>query len=154
MLGKPGPKTPLRVNTGLFQSSKRVVKQAVGGGERNSEIVALPNQYKDTPNDLIDSSDPESPDRAGPIDERSRNALRSESSSADLSEGDCLDEDVPDKSSRLAPKTGDSQVRQRHVVTPRAGYGKSQRGGEDRRRNKINPVVGKSSVYHHVIDRY
>lgn len=125
----------------------------------NSEIVAIPNRYKDTLDDLIDSSDPESSDRAGPIDERSRNAPMSEGSSADLSEGNCLDEDLPDRSSRLAPKTRDSQVRQRRVVAPRAGYGKSKRGGEDRRGNKINPVVRGSSgteasVYHHVIDRY
>ena len=125
----------------------------------NSEIVAISNQYKDTLDDLIDSSDPESPDRAGPIDERSRNAPMSEGSLADLSERDCWNENLPDRSSRLAPKTEDSQVRQRHVVATRAGYGKSQRGREDRWGNKINPVVEGSShieasVYHHIIDRY
>ena len=82
----------------------------------NSEIVAIPNRYKDTLDDLIDSSDPESPDRARPIDERSRNAPMSEGSIADCSEGDSLDEDLLNKSSQLAPKTEDSQVRQCRVV--------------------------------------
>ena len=77
----------------------------------NSEIVAISNRYKDTLDDLIDSSDPESPDRAGPIDERSHNAPMFEGSSADCSEGNCLDENLPDRSSWLAPKTEDSQVR-------------------------------------------
>ena len=70
----------------------------------NSEIVAIPNRYKDTLDDLIDSSDPESPDWAGLIDKRSRNAPMSESTSSDLSERDCLDENLPDRSLRLAPK--------------------------------------------------
>ena len=80
--------------------------------------MAIPNRYKDTLDNLIDSSDPESPDRARPIDERSRNIPMSEGSSADCSEGDCLDEDLPDKSSRLAPKIEDSPMRQRRVVSP------------------------------------
>ena len=125
----------------------------------NSEIVAIPNRYKDTLDNLIDNSDPESPDRAGPIDERSCNVPISGGSLADRSEGDCLDKDLPDKSSQLEPKIENSQVRQRRVVAPWAGYWKSQGGGEDRWENKINPVVGessdiKTSVYHHVIDRY
>ena len=71
----------------------------------NSEIVAIPNQYKDTLNDLIDSSDPDSSHWAGPINERSRNTPMSESSSADLSEGNSLDKDLPERLSWLAPKT-------------------------------------------------
>ena len=125
----------------------------------NSEIVTILNQYKNTLDDLIDSSDPESVDRAGAIDNKFRNAAMSEGSSANLSKGDCLDRDLPNKSSRLACKTRDSQVRQCRVIAPQAGYGKSKRGGEDRRGNKINTVVGGSSntetnVYHHVIDWY
>ena len=125
----------------------------------NSEIVASSNQYKDTLNDLIDNSDPELPDRAGPIDGKSRNAPMSKDSLADLSKGDCLDEDLPNRSSRLAPKNEDLQVRQRRVVAPQAGYGKSQKGGEDRCGNKINPIVGgrsntEPSVYYHTIDQY
>ena len=84
----------------------------------NSEIVAIPNQYKDTLDDFIDSSDSKSLDWAGPIDKRSRNAPMSKDSSADLSKRDCLDKDLPDRSLRLAPKTEDSQVRQRRIVTP------------------------------------
>ena len=75
-----------------------------------SEIVVISNQYKDTLDDLIDSSDPESPDRMGPIDERSCNASISEGSSANLLKGDCLDEDLQDRLSRMVPKTEDGQV--------------------------------------------
>ena len=32
-------------------------------GERKSEIVAIPNKYKDPLDDLIDSSDTKSPDQ-------------------------------------------------------------------------------------------
>ena len=103
--GKPGPKTPLRVNIRLFQSSGNGLLSRRLGGVRNSKIVAIPNQYKNTLDDLIDSSDPESADRAGPIDERSQNTPMSEGSSADLSEKNCLDKDLLEKSSWLAPKT-------------------------------------------------
>ena len=82
-----------------------------------------------------------------------------EGSSADLSERDYLNEDLLDRSSRLVPKTENSQVRQRCVVVSQIGYEKSQRGGEDRWRNKIYPVVGgrsntKARVYHHIINWY
>ena len=42
---------------------KRVLKQVVGGAEGKFEIVAIPNKYKDTLDDLIYSSDIEFPDR-------------------------------------------------------------------------------------------
>ena len=41
---------------------KQVVKQVVREKVENSEIVAICNRYKNTLDDLIDSSDPESPD--------------------------------------------------------------------------------------------
>ena len=82
----------------------------------NFEIMPIPNQYKDTLDDLIDSSNPKSPDWVEPIDKRFCNASMSESSSADFSEGDCLDEDFLDKSSRLAPKTENLKVRQSRVI--------------------------------------
>ena len=94
-------------------------------GVRNIEIVAISNQYKDTLDDLIDSSDLESLDWVEQIDKKSRNAPMSEGSSADLSEKDCLDEDLPDRSSQLAPKTENLQVRQRRIIAPRAGYWES-----------------------------
>ena len=71
----------------------------------NPEIVAIPNQYKDTLDDFIDSSDLWSPDWARLIDKRSHNALISESSSTDLSKGDCLNKDLLNRSSQFAPKT-------------------------------------------------
>lgn len=105
----------------------------VGGwGEKeNSEILAISNQYKNTLDDLIDSSDSESLDWARIIDVRICNTSRSEVSSADLLEGNYLDEDVPNKSLWLMPKTGDSRVHQRHVVTSWARYRKSCKGGKD-----------------------
>ncbi len=79
----------------------------VEGTEGKSEIAAIPSKYKDTLDDLIDSSDEKSPDQLGPIHKGSRNALRSKGSSIGLLEGDCcLDsEDVSDTSLGLAPKT-------------------------------------------------
>ena len=35
---------------------KKVIKQAVGGTGQKSEILAIPNQYKDTLDELVDSS--------------------------------------------------------------------------------------------------
>lgn len=82
----------------------------------NSEIVTISNQYKDTLDDLIDSLDPESSDRTGPIYERSRNVLMSKGSSANLSEEDSLNEDLSDGLSQLAPKTENLQICQCRVV--------------------------------------
>ena len=84
----------------------------------NSKIVAIPNQYKDTLDDLLNSSNSKSLDWVRPVDKKSRNALMSEGSLADLSKWDCLDKDLLDRSSCLAPKTRDLQVRQRRVVAP------------------------------------
>ncbi len=64
---------------------KRVLKQVVGGAERMSKIAAIANKYKDTLDDLMDSSDVESLEvprsKGTPIDAR-----------PDL-EGDHLDKD-------------------------------------------------------------
>ena len=104
---------------------KRVVKQVVRGGGGNSEIMAISIQYKDTLDDLINSSDPESPNQERPIDVRFYNVAMSESSLTDLSGRDYLNVDLSDRSSRLASKTKDSQVRCRHIIAPWADYGKS-----------------------------
>ncbi len=105
--------------------------------------MAIPNKYKNTLDDLIDSSDtesldwPNSPNRPGLIDKGSHNAPRSKGGSPTLLEEDCLDEDVPITSLEPAPKIRTSQVHQRHDVASlgpksrRAQYGNSQRGGED-----------------------
>lgn len=63
---------------------------------RNSEIVAIFNQYKNILKDLINSLDPKSLDWAGLIDKKSCNALMSEGSSIDLLEQNFLDEDFSD----------------------------------------------------------
>ncbi len=73
----------------------------VGGAEQKSKIAAIPNKYKDTLNDLIDSSDIESPDRPqsldrpGLIDKRSYNLPKFKGGSPSLCEEDCLDEYIP-----------------------------------------------------------
>ena len=59
-LGKTWAKTSLwhqnRIITIFWE---QVLKQVVGGAEGKSEIVAIPNKYKNTLDDLIDSSDTE-----------------------------------------------------------------------------------------------
>ncbi len=151
--------------------------------EGKSEIVAILNKYKDTLDDLIDSSDTESPDRpdspnwSGIFDKGPRNSPRSRDGSPTLLEEDCLDKDVLVTSLEPAPKIQASQVHQRYNVAPlgpkngRAQYGNSQRDGEDGKgkrggenekgergywRNKVDPVVEKSSSseakdYYHII---
>ncbi len=95
-----------------------------------SEIAAIPNKYKDTLDNFIDSSDTESPDRSdspdrpGLIDKGSRNASRSRGSSPTLLEEDCLDEDVPVTSLEPTPKIRASQIHQCYDVAslgPRSG---------------------------------
>ena len=146
----------------------------VRGAKGNSEIIAIPNRYKDTLSDLIDSSDAESLDWLRPIDKVSRNTPMSEGSPTELLEGDCLDKDISNGSLRLAPKTRNSQVYQRHDIAPlgfksrRSQYGrvqrgkedgKGQKGGESHQEGKIKPVViGNSgfeiSVYYYIIYGY
>lgn len=83
---------------------------------KNSEIVVISNQYKDTLKEFINSSDTESSDWAKPIDERFCNVFISEGSLADFLEGDCFDENLPDRSLQLALKTENLQMRQYHVI--------------------------------------
>ena len=59
--------------------------------------MAIFNKYKNTLDDLIDSSNAESPNWPGPIDKGSRNASRSENSLTELLEKDCLNKNVSDK---------------------------------------------------------
>ena len=115
--GKHGPKPPFGVEIRLSQSfGNEYSSRRLGRGEGKSEIVAIPNKYKDTLDDLIDSSDtespdqPESPNRLGPIDKGIHNAPRSKDASPSFSEEeeDCLDEDVLVTSLKLAHKTRDS----------------------------------------------
>ncbi len=110
-LGKTWAETPLpRQNRIVTIFRKRVLKQAVGGAERKSEITAIPNKYKDTLDELINSSDTESPDQSdspdqpGLIDKGSHNAPRSKGGSPTLLEEDRLDEDVPVTSLEPTPK--------------------------------------------------
>lgn len=110
ILGKLGIKLLFYINIGLFQSLKNKLSSRWLGKGGNSKIMTISNKYKDTLDNFINSSDPESLYRARPIDERSHNAPRFKNSSADLSEKDCLDEDVPEKLLQLVFKTRDSQI--------------------------------------------
>lgn len=78
--------------------------------------MAFSNRYKYTLDKLIDSSDAESPVWPGPFDKESCNATRSKNSLTRLSKRDSLDDNVPDRLSRLAPKTQNSQVYQRYDI--------------------------------------
>ena len=90
--------------------------------EGKSEIAAIPHKYKDPYDDLIDSSDTESPDwpdsldRPGLIDKGSRNAPRFRDGLPTLLEGDFLDKDVPVTSLEPASKIPASQVHQGHDI--------------------------------------
>lgn len=104
----------------------------VGETEGKSEITAIPSRYKNTLNDLINSSDtefldrlesldlpeslnwlespnwPESLDRLEPINKGTRNALRSKRALSTLLEEDDLDEYISVTSLKLALQTQDS----------------------------------------------
>ena len=62
-LGKTWIKTLLqRRDRIIVLLRKKVIKQAVGGAKQKSEILAIPNRYKDILDDLIDSLDLEHPE--------------------------------------------------------------------------------------------
>ena len=83
--------------------------------EGKSEIVVIPNKYKHTLDDLIDSlnteftDQPKSPDQLGPIDKETYNAPRSRGALLNPLEEkeDCLDKDIFVTLLELAPKTRD-----------------------------------------------
>ena len=83
----------------------------IGEAEGKSKIAAIPNKYKDTLDNLIDSSDTEFPDQSEfpnwpePIDKGTCNLLRCRDTSLSLLEEDCLDEYVLVTALEWAPKT-------------------------------------------------
>ena len=73
-LGKTWIKTPLQRRHHIIVLLKnKVIKQAVWGAKQKSEILAIPNQYKNTLDDLVDSSDLEHPEILRPNGQRQRN---------------------------------------------------------------------------------
>lgn len=58
--------------------------QAIGGVEGNIEILAIPNKYKESLEDLIDSLNEESQDWPGPNDKGSCRAPRFKGNSRGL----------------------------------------------------------------------
>ena len=72
-VGKTWIETPLECQDCIIVLlRKKVIKQAVGGAKQKSEILAIPNQYKDTLDDLVDSSDLEHPEMLRPNGQRQR----------------------------------------------------------------------------------
>lgn len=69
----------------------------VGGIKGNSKIVTISNKYKDTFDNLIDSSDAISPDWLGLIDKKLRNTPKSKSNPMGLSKRGCLDKNISAK---------------------------------------------------------
>ena len=106
--------------------------------EEKSEIMVIPNKYKDTLDDLIDSSDIESPNhldssnRAKLIDKESHNAPKSKDNSLTFLEEDYLDENISIMLLEPALKFQDFPVHQHpnivilSVKKERAQYGKGQ----------------------------
>ena len=82
----------------------------IGGAKVKSEIAAILNKYKETLDDLIDSSDiespdyPDSPNRPELNDKGLRNTAKSRDGSPNFSIKDCLNEDISITSLESAPK--------------------------------------------------
>lgn len=70
-------------------------------------MTVILNKYKNILDDLIDSSDIESPDWPKSINNRTHNGLRSKAASLSLLEKDCLDKDVLVMLLERAPKIKD-----------------------------------------------
>ena len=74
-LGKTWIKTPLqRRDCIIVLLRKKVIKQAVRGAKQDFEILVIPNQYKDTLDDLVDSSDLEHPKMLRPNSQKQSNS--------------------------------------------------------------------------------
>lgn len=78
--------------------------------------MVILNQYKNIINDFINSFDLKYLIQIELIDEKSRNDPKFEGNSADLSNGDFLHKDVLNKSSQLAPKTENLQIRSYYII--------------------------------------
>lgn len=111
----------------------------IGKVKGKSEIVAIPNKYKNTLDDRINNSDinsldqPNFPDLLGLIDKRLPNMPRSRNGLSTLLKKESLDEDI---------EIPDSQVHQYYDIASldpkswRVQYGKSQRGRENGKSNR------------------
>ena len=142
----------MRQNQIVTILQKQVLKQTVERAEGKSKITAIFNKYKDTLDNLIDSSNIESPDYPDSsnwlrlIDKGLYNTLKSKDGSPTFLEEDCLDEDISITSLEPTSKIQDSQVHQCHDVAilgaknGRAQYGKSQQGEEDGKNKRVREV--------------
>ncbi len=73
---------------------KRVLKQAIGGEQEKSEILSIPNKYKDILEDLVDSLDVEHPAIPRQIDLPSNNIPGSKNNPSNPK----MDDDFSDRS--------------------------------------------------------
>ncbi len=140
-LGKTWDDTPsLRQDRILSILKKRVIKQAVGGRQEKAEILAIPNRFKDTLDDLVDSSNDSSDTEPSAI----------------LRQVDVSSDDIPgpgDSASGLEEgrdisKNGSQRHHQRHV-TP-----SSPLGGDPQERTEAlgsEEGISEVSVYHPMI---
>lgn len=84
--------------------------------EKNSDILVIANRYKNTLNDLIDSSDPDSSPKL--IDERFCNTPRSGDSLTSFLNKNCFYKNVLalDRLSQLPLKIGNSHFHQYYAI--------------------------------------
>lgn len=97
----------------------------------NLKIVTIFNQYKAIQDDFINSSDPEFLKWVGSINKKFNNFLMSKGCLVDISEKNCLDKDLVNKSSRSAHKNQDLKICQRHIITPQIEYEKNKSAVKD-----------------------
>lgn len=126
-------------------------------------MVAIPNRYKNTLDDFIDSLDPEFLDWPRLIDKKLHNMPKTKNSLVGFLLENYLNEDVLDKSLWLLFQTKNSQVHQccdiAHLSSKnrRAKHEKCRKRRKNYWKNNINPLVRKSSntkvsIYYHIID--
>ena len=120
----------------------------VGEIEGKFKIAAIPNKYKDTLDDLIDSLDIGFPDhlnssnRPRLIDKGSRNTPKSRDGLPTFLKKNCLDENILIMSLEPVLKIQNSQIHQYHKVaildakSRRVQYEKSQQDWEDEKGKK------------------
>lgn len=141
---------------------KRVLKQAIGGAEGKTEIMAIPNRYKDTFEDLLNSSDIKPPNMPRPVDKKLHNVmLGSENLPTELK----LDKNISDGSQRqqkhcrvpIAEGFVRQQCHDTQVFGPKRDRKvREKKGIEGRWKGGVKPVVGEASifeasVYYHII---
>lgn len=94
------------------------MKQTIKEKGKNSEIMTIPNRYKDTLDNFINSSNSKFSDWPRSIDKRSYNILKFKNSLIGFLRENCLNKNVltSNKSLWLALRTENSQLHQCHDI--------------------------------------